>query len=70
MFSLSCFIRFNAVIPFLIVIVVTFVGMVLSGYYTILYKNSQLPDPEDTNTTYSDSLLQSMITQGFLSIAE
>ena len=50
-------IRFNAVIPFLIVIVVTFVGMVLSGYYTILYKNSQLPDHDDPNATYSDSLL-------------
>ena len=49
-------------IPFLIVIVVTFVGMVLSGYYTILYKNSQLPDPEETNATYSDSLLHSIMT--------
>ena len=39
--------RFNAVIPFLIVIVVTFVGMILSGYFTIINKNNQAEDEGD-----------------------
>lgn len=47
--------RFNAAIPFLIVIVVTFVGMILSGYYTILYKNSQVQEEDDKNQTYSQN---------------
>ena len=49
--------RFNAAIPFLIVIVVTFVGMILSGYYTILYKNSQVQGEDEKNKTYRQDVV-------------
>ena len=39
--------RINAVIPFLIVIVVTFVGMILSGYFSITANNDQATNEED-----------------------
>lgn len=36
---LFCFLRFNAIIPFVIVIILTFSGMILDGWWSIRENN-------------------------------
>ena len=46
MYCLYCCVRFNAVVPFLIVIIITFVGMVVGGYLYIHNNNKKKTNPQ------------------------